>query len=61
MRIPSAIDDVDTIQLNQSNPGMWLNNTLKSSQNTVKQIINEDYTQKGYFVLTDTIVGDKVV
>lgn len=59
IRIPSAIDDIDTIQLNQSNPQMWLKNTLKTSQNTVKQICNENYTKKGYFLLTDTDAGKK--
>lgn len=36
MRIPSSIDDIDTIQLNQSNPIKWLKSTIRTSQNTIR-------------------------
>lgn len=57
--MPSAIDDLDTIQLNQSNKGEYLRNPIAGSQQSTMQIGYSSFKGRGYFLLTDTKEGEK--
>lgn len=61
MKVPSAIDDLDTIQLNQSNRGEYLRNPIVGSQQSTMMIDNSSFQRRGYFLVTDTQPGEKGV